>query len=897
MTIRNLDALFKPASIALVGASEEPSSIGAVLAKNLLNGGYQGRIMLVNPKHKKMHNTTCYTDIAHLPETPDLAIIATPPATVPELVSSLGSKGTKGAVVITAGFAEAAAWQGKELQQALLDAAKPHLLRLIGPNCLGILVPGVGINASFSHINASPGKLAFVTQSGAIVTAMLDWAEAQGIGFSHIVSLGDMCDVDFGDMLDYLANDKNTRAILLYIEAVNSSRKFMSAARAAARMKPVIVVKGGRHAEGARAAASHTGALAGSDTVYDAAFRRSGMLRVYSIEELFDAAETLATFQRPRGDKLAILTNGGGLGVLAADALIEQGGTLAELSEGTTESLDKVLPQTWSGGNPVDIIGDAPGSRYADALNILAKDENVDAILVLNCPTAVASGTGAAMAVIDTLANNTNLRLLTSWVGNGTASESRALFAENRIPSYPTPEQAVKAFMHVVDYYAGLEILAQTPPSIPEQFTVDYETVNTAIEAVLKENRSWLTEIESKQILQAYGIPLVMPQAVGSPEEAAAISADFGSSVALKILSPDITHKSNVGGVALDIIGPAAVKAAAKEMMDRVADALPDAHIQGISVQPMVKRPGAYELIIGMVNDRQFGPVIMFGHGGTAVEVINDNALGLPPLNMHLARELIARTRIYRLLCGYRDKPAVNIDGIALTLIKVAQLIMDHPAIMELDINPLLVDEYGVIALDARIRVEKTNQPAAARLAIRPYPKELEETIPLGDGRTLLLRPIVPEDEPALKTAFAKLTPKEVRLRFFIPMKTLSHMMAARFTQLDYDRDMALVLTEEGIPGNTEIYGVVRISADPDNEQAEFAIFVRHEMTGMGLSFVLMRRIIDYARNRGIKEIYGDVLGENRIMLKLCQVLGFVSHRVPEEPSITRVRLQLDKSE
>lgn len=894
MTIRNLDALFKPASIALVGASEEPSSIGAVLAKNLLNGGYQGRIMLVNPKHIKIHNMTCYPDIVHLPETPDLAIIATPPATVPELVRSLGSKGTKGAVVITAGFAEAAAWQGKELQQALLDAAKPHLLRLIGPNCLGILLPGVGVNASFSHINASSGKLAFVTQSGAIVTAMLDWAEAQGIGFSHIVSLGDMCDVDFGDMLNYLANDRNTRAILLYIEAVSSSRKFMSAARAAARMKPLIVVKGGRHAEGARAAASHTGALAGSDAVYDAVFRRSGMLRVYSIEELFDAAEILATFQRPNGDKLAILTNGGGLGVLAADALIEQGGKLAELSPKTTEDLDQVLPQSWSGGNPVDIIGDAQGSRYADALNILAEDKNVDAVLVLNCPTAVASGTEAAKAVMDTMANNTKLRLLTSWVGNGTASEARALFAANRIPSYPTPEQAVKAFMHVVDYYAGLEILAQTPPSVPEQFAVDYEAVNRAIAAVLKESRSWLTETESKQVLQAYGIPLVMPQNAGSPEEAAAISADLGTSVALKILSPDITHKSNVGGVALDIVGPAAVQAAAKEMMDRVAHALPDARIQGISVQPMVKRPGAYELIIGMVNDRQFGPIIMFGHGGTAVEVINDNALGLPPLNMHLAIELIARTRIYRLLRGYRDRPAVNIDGIALTLIKVAQLIMDHPEIVELDINPLLVDEYGVMALDARLRVEKTDKPAAARLAIRPYPKELEETIPLGDGRTLLLRPIVPEDEPALKAAFAKLTSREVRLRFFISMNTLSHMMGARLTQLDYDRDMALILTEPGIPGKTEVYGVVRICADPDNEQAEYAIVVRHDMTGMGLSIVLMRRIIDYARNRGIKEIYGDVLSENRVMLKLCKVFGFTSKRVPDDPSIVRVTLKLD---
>lgn len=894
MTIRNLEALFQPGSIALIGASQEPGSVGAVLAQNLLNADFHGRIMLVNPKHKNVFGTVCYADITELPETPDLAIIATPPASIPNLVSSLGEKGTKGVVVITAGFGEVIAEQGKRLQQQVLNAAKPHLLRLIGPNCVGILVPGIGVNASFSHINAASGKLAFVTQSGAIVTSMLDWAHGQGIGFSHIVSLGDMCDVDFGDMLDYLANDRQTSAILLYVEAVTDSRKFISAARAAARMKPVIVVKAGRYAEGVHAAASHTGALAGSDAVYDAVFRRTGILRVYSIEELFDAAETLATLPRPRGSKLAVLTNGGGLGVLAADSLAEQGGTLAKLSGKTIAGLDKVLPSTWSRGNPVDIIGDAPGSRYANALKILAKDENVDAILVVNCPTAVASGSDAARAVIESLGEIENLHVLTSWVGNGSASKARRLLVASHIPTYPTPARAIGAFMHVVNYYRGLEILTQTPPSIPEQFTADVDTARELIRAVLDEPRSWLTEPESKLLLQAYDIPVARARTANTVAEAATIAEELGGTVALKILSPDIIHKSTVGGVTLDLGGPEAVTTAANEMLERLSQLLPEARIEGFSVQPMVKRlGGSYELIIGMVNDAQFGPVLLFGQGGTAVEVINDKALGLPPLNMRLARELIACTRIHRLLLGYRQTPAADIDAVALTLIKVAQMVMDFPEIMELDINPLLTDKNGVTALDARIRVEKTNKIAPAHLAIRPYPKELEESIPLGDGRTLFLRPIVPEDEPALRTAFAKLKPEEIHLRFFSTMKVLRHMMAARLTQLDYDRDMALILTNRGIPGKTDIYGVVRIVVDPDREKAEYAVIVRHDMTGMGLGIVLMRRIIDYARHRGIKEIHGDVLRENQTMLKLCKALGFSESSVPEDMSLVKVTLAL----
>ncbi len=849
--------------------------------------------MPVNPKHRHIQGMRTYPDIASLPDTPDLAVIATPPESVPGIIGELGQRGTRGAVVITAGFGEAVKEHGRALQQALLNAARPYQLRVVGPNCLGILVPGIGLNASFSHVNAKPGKLAFVAQSGAIVTSMVDWARARGIGFSHLVSLGDMADVDFGDMLDYLANDPGSRAILLYIEAVTAARKFMSAARAAARMKPVIVVKAGRFSEGAQAAASHTGALAGVDGVYDAVFRRAGMLRVFSLSELFDAVETLALIPPVRGDRLAILSNGGGIGVLATDALIAEGGRLAELASETLAKLNEVLPPTWSHANPVDIIGDAPGGRYANAFDFVAKDRGVDAVLVLNCPTAVASSTDAAQAIIDGMSSTRALPVLTSWVGDGAAATARRMFAAHRIPTYDTPEQAVRAFMYLVDYRRNQDMLTQTPPSVPEDFSPDTARARAPIEYALSEDRSWLTDPDAKEVLAAYGIEVVPTRTAKTPQEAASVAAKIGGAVVLKIMSPDILHKTDVGGVALDLAGPVAVRDVAAVMLKHISEAQPQARIRGFTIEPMVRRPGAYELIAGIMEDAQFGPVILFGHGGKAVEVINDKALALPPLNMHLAHDAISRTRIHEQLKGFRGLPAVNLDAVALTLIRVAQLATDIPEIVELDINPLLADEYGVIALDARIKVAKASGSAGDRLAIRPYPKELEEDIPLGDGRVLLLRPILPEDEPALQAGFAKLTPEEIRLRFFVPMKTLSHVTAARFTQIDYDREMALVLTEPGIPGTTKIFGVVGIIADADNERAEYAIIVSHEMTGMGLGVLLMRRIIDYARSRGISEIYGDVLQENRTMLKLCAVMGFSQARVADEPGIVAVTLNL----
>ena len=892
MTIRNLQFMFKPASVALIGASQRPATVGSVVARNLFRAGFAGPVMPVNPHYQAIEGVLTYPDVASLPLVPELAVIGTPPDTVPGIIGELGARGTKAAIIITAGFAESGA-SGRLLQQAVLDAAKPHLLRIVGPNCLGVMVPDSGLNASFAQASPRPGRLAFVAQSGAIVTSVLGWAEARGIGFSHLASLGDMADVDFGDMLDYLANDRGTRAILLYVEAITQARKFMSAARAAARMKPVIVVKAGRQAEGARAAASHTGAMAGSDAVYDTAFRRAGMLRVYSLEALFEAVATLATAEPPGGDRLAIVTNGGGVGVMATDSLIEDGGRLAELAPETIAALDQALPPTWSHGNPVDIIGDAPPGRYRDALAAVLADPGVDAVLVLNCPVAVASSVDAARAVIETAGKRRKPVLLTNWLGDGEAIAARRLFAEHGVPSYDTPMAAVRAFMQMVTYRRNQEMLMETPPSVPEDFTPETERATAIVARARAEGREWLSEPEAKDVLACYAIPVARTRAARNPGEAAALAAEIGSAVVLKILSPDITHKSDVGGVALALLGPAAVEDAATAMAARIGEAMPEARIEGFTVQPMVHRPDAFELIVGATVDARFGPAILFGHGGTAVEVVGDTALALPPLNMHLAREVMSRTRVWRQLSGYRERPAVNLDAVALTLVKVSQLVVDIAGIEEIDINPLLADAYGVIALDARIRVGETVGPAAERLAIRPYPKELEEQIPLGDGRKLLLRPVVPEDEPAFQAGFAKLTPEEVRLRFFVPMKTLSHVQAARFTQIDYDREMALILTEAGRPGTTDIFGVVRISADPDNDRAEYAVIVRGDMTGMGLGVLLMRRIIDYARNRGIGEIFGDVLRDNTTMLRLCDMLGFRRSSMADEPELVRVTLEL----
>ncbi|MGD0191039.1 MAG: bifunctional acetate--CoA ligase family protein/GNAT family N-acetyltransferase [Rhizomicrobium sp.] len=871
MSVRNLDGIFRPTSIALIGATNRPHAIGQLVADNLIRGGFAGPIWPVNPHDDSIAGLKAYPDVKSLPEAPELGVICTPPATVPGLIADLGARGARAAIVITAGFGEGGSEDGKILKAKMLDAARPHLLRIVGPNCLGVISTPSGLNASFAHVPSLKGHVAFVAQSGAMLTTVLDWATSRGIGFSHLVSLGDMADADFGDMLDWLASDENTQSILLYVEGITQARKFMSAARAAARLKPVIAIKAGRAAGAAKAAASHTGALAGIDGVYDAAFQRAGILRVFDLDEVFDAVETLAMRPPVHSDQLTILTNGGGVGVLATDSLLEQGGHLAEISPDTMAKLNAVLPPTWSHGNPVDIIGDADGPRYAAALNILTNAPGNDAILVLNCPTAVASGLDAAEAVA-AMPRKDNHAILTNWLGARVADDARALFAKAQLPTYDTPEQAVRGFMHLVRYARGQEILMEVPESIPSGFSPDTGKARTIVADALKAGETWLSEPNVRGLLSCYGIPVVRSAVVTSPEDAAQKAREFGKPVALKIFSPDITHKSDVGGVALDLATPEVVKVSAEAMLKRVAAAMPGVRLNGFVVQEMINRPGALELILGMAIDATFGPFLLFGQGGTAVEVIGDKALALPPLNLALAKLMMSRTRIWKQLQGYRDRPPADIDAVALTLVQLSQLISDIDEIVDLDINPLLADATGVIAVDARIKV-KAVDPAAirdGRMAIRPYPKELEqhETVP-GIGE-VFLRPVRPEDAPAFIDMFEHMSAGDIRLRFFSPLRALPKSLLARLTQIDYDRELAFVLLEKDV-----LIGVGRVSSDPDNVRAEFALTVRTDKQGHGLGRFLMKKLIVNAKARGTQELFGDVLADNEWMLALCRELGF----------------------
>jgi len=889
MSVRNLERLFNPASVALIGASDRAGSVGAVVLRNLRRAGFRGELLLVNPHRDSLDGMPVYSDVASLPHAPDLAVIATPPDTVPGLIAALGARGTKAAVVITAGFGESGE-AGRDLQQAALDAARPYLLRLVGPNCIGIIVPGIGLDASFSHLAPPDGDIAFVSQSGAMVTAMLDWAAPRGIGFSQIVSLGDMADVDVGDMLDYLATDARTRAILLYLESVTHGRKFMSAARAASRTKPVLVLKAGHSAAGARAAASHTGALAGSDAVHDAAFARAGMLRVGGVAELFDAAETLALTHEQAGERLAIVSNGGGAGVLAADALAVAGAELPILAPETIARLDRVLPATWSRGNPIDIIGDAPGTRYAAAIEALLGEHSIDALLVMNCPTALAEPDDAARAVVDTLAAQPVEKLrgrniFTAWLGEQSATPARRRFEIARIPTYETPEAAVSAFLHRVRYQRNQALLMETPPVRADPFEPDIAAARAVIAETLAAGKTWLDAEGVAAVLAAYGIPQPLARNVANPDEAAAAASEIGFPVALKIRSPDITHKSDVGGVALGLGDAAAVREAAVIMQDRLREMRPEARIDGLFVQQMIRQSDGIELLAGLNDDPVFGPVIVFGQGGTAVEVIRDSAIALPPLNPSLARSQMAHTRVWRLLQAYRGKPAAAIDAVADVLIRLGQLAADHAEIRELDINPLLANAAGVVALDARIRVAAATLPGTARLAIAPYPKHFEGTGTARDGTPVRLRPVRPEDEPLLQDLLAHMSHEDARMRFFAPIRELSHTLAARLSQIDYDREMALVAQHD-----STTLGVARYFADPDRLRAEYAVAVRSDWKGRGVGYLLMTRLIEVARQSGIGELIGEVLAENGPMLDMCRELGFGVAPHPDDVSLMTVR-------
>jgi acetyltransferase len=897
MSTYRLNHLFAPRSLAVVGASPREHSVGRKILRNLKAAGFEGPIRLVNPNHAEVEGIPAIKHIDALPQT-DLLIVAAPAAAVPATISAAGKRGCPAAVIITAGLGQGPG----SLSDAAERAARESGMRLLGPNCLGIQVPGCNLDASFAARMSKPGDLALISQSGAIAAGLIEWAARRSIGFSAVVSVGNQIDVDFGDLLDHFAMDPATRAILLYVESIRNAAKFMSAARAAARTKPVVVIKAGRHSEGAAAARTHTGALASSDAVYDAAFRRAGLVRVLDLDELFDAAETLGHLRPFNGNRLAILTNGGGIGVLAVDRLVDLGGKLASLSPATFETLDRTLPPIWSKANPVDIAGDADASRYATALEALLADNSNDAVLVMNVPTALASAADAAASVVEVVKQHRN-RFFPSkpvfgvWVGDqGPAS---AMLQAAGIPQYESENQAVRGFMHLVRYREGQDALMAVPPALPDSFAVDTETARRVVHDAIERGVSWLDPLQIAAVLDAYGIPFASVALAHDPDDAVAISRPLlaQGAVALKILSPDITHKSDVGGVKLNLRSEAAVREATAAILAQARRARPGARITGVTVHPMIERPKARELIVGLADDPTFGPVIVFGRGGTAVEVINDKALALPPLDLKLAEELIGQTRVSRILHSYRDVPAADMSAIALTLTKVAQLATDLPEIKELDLNPLLADERGVIALDARIAVAKVDpqilQERGAkhtRLSIRPYPKKWERHVQLKDGSTLLLRPVRPEDEPLYPAFLERVTQDDLRLRFFAPVKDFSHRFIARFTQIDYARAMAFVAIDEA---SGAMLGVGRLHILSQSDTAEYAVLVRSDLKGRGIGWVLMQTLIEYARDEGLKTIQGEVLADNTTMLRMCEELGFSSSQSPTEPGIRFVTLHV----
>ena len=895
MSTYRLDSIFRPRAVAVVGSQSRPRSVGRAVVENLLASGFSGPIGLVNKHPSPMDGVATVRHLHELPWTPDLVVIATPAATVPQLAAEAAEKGATAVVVLTAAMGSGPGSPAAQLEALTREKG----LRVLGPNCLGVIAPHARLNASLASRFPKAGDLALISQSGAISGGLVEWSMSQPVGFSAVVSLGDALDVDFADLLDYFATDSRTRAILLYVEAIRDARKFMSAARAAARTKPVVVVKSGHGGspQVTPAGSTHTQNLARPNAVYGAAFRRAGLLRVRSLHELFAAARTLGQVRPFQGRRLAILTNGGGVGALSVDHLYEQGGTLATLSETTRDALDRILPVGWSRTNPVDLLTDIDADRYAATIDALLADPGNDALLAVNVPTVLSSSSEAAHAVTRVLSqrpgHGTRKPVFTVWLGNDPQAE--AVLDAAQVPRYPNESDAVAGFMHLVRHREVQAALMETPPSLPEDFSPDVALARTLVDSALDAGQTWLDPLATTQLLAAYGIPMAPLWRADDADDAARIAAPLlaeGATVAVKILSPDIPHKSDVDGVRLNLANANAVREAAAGILQRARERRPEARIEGVLVQPTVLRPKARELIAGIADDPVFGPVIAFGRGGTAVEVINDQAVALPPLDLRLAHELIARTRVSRVLKAYRDVPAADERAVALVLVKLAQLAADIPEIQQLDINPLLADREGVVAVDARIAVARGRAlhkgRGHPRFAIFPYPKEWERTIELADGQPALVRPVRPEDDAMFREFFTHVTDEDLRLRFFQSVRHFSHEFIARLTQLDYARSIALVAIH---PQTHEMLGAVRLHADANYEKGEYGILVRSDLKGHGIGWKLMQIMIEYARWLGLKVIEGQVLRENRTMLAMCESLGFIVKLDPDDPTLMNVSL------
>lgn len=864
-----LDPLFRPQTVGVIGASATKGSVGHILMRNLTENEFNGVIYPVNPKRRAVHGISCYPNISSVPEPLDLAIIATPAASVPDLVRECIDAGAKSAIIISAGFSELGE-SGRALEQQIRELARGKL-RIIGPNCLGIIHPRTGLNASFAAATPAAGHIVLLSQSGAICTSVLDWALERNIGFNAFVSVGSMLDVNFGDLIDYFGEDPNTRSIILYMESMGDVRHFLSAARAVGRSKPIIVVKAGRHKAGARAAASHTGALAGADAVFDAAFRRVGILRVTTISELFNMAEILAAQPVPPGPALAIVTNAGGPGVMATDALMLQGGQLAELSPDSRKALDAALPPFWSHSNPIDILGDATPERYRQTTEVCARDPGIDGILVLLTPQAMTDPTETARKLIP-LARPGRKPILVSWLGGSDVREGRQILDLAGFPTFDSPESAVQAFLHMVQYRCNQELLYETPEALSGEAVFDTTSVRAILDDARREERTLLTEAEAKRVLAAYGIPVTPTAACGTVEEAVEAARRCGFPVVLKLLSKVITHKTDAGGVELDLRDESAVRSAFQVIQAKLVERGQAEAFNGVTVQPMVHNCG-FELIIGSSIDRQFGPVILFGAGGVFVEILQDRALALPPLNRALARRLMERTRIYHALKGVRGKKPVDLEALETLLVRFSQLVTDFIEIAEIDINPLSVSSQQIVALDARILLTSQGQ-VRPPLAIRPYPSQYVKSLTLKDGANLVVRPIRPEDEPLIVDFHASHSEHTLRMRFFGLVRTLTRDSLIRLCHLDYDRELALVAVDQG-EKSQKIAGVSRYHLQPDTGDAEFAIVVGESWQRRGLGTHLMQRLIAIAREAGVRRLVGLILPENVQMLQLTRRLGF----------------------
>ncbi|OGT89174.1 MAG: GNAT family N-acetyltransferase [Gammaproteobacteria bacterium RIFOXYA12_FULL_61_12] len=889
-----LDSLFSPQAIAVFGASERPDSVGMRIFRNLLDGAYSDRVYPLNPNRESVQGRACFKTLNDTGAPVDLAIIATPAPAVKEVIRQCGEYGVKVAVVLSAGFREVGE-VGQRMEQELKEMAALYNLRLVGPNCLGFMRPPKGIDATFLNSPATPGKLALVSQSGALCTAILDWAAPHKIGFSAVVSMGNAADVDFGDLLDFLALDPHTHAILLYIEGISHSRRFISGLRVASRMKPIVVLKAGRNEGGSKAAATHTGALIGSDAVFAAALERAGVVRAYSIGQLFAAAELLTSGTKVKGNRLAIVTNGGGPGALATDRAEEVGVRMAELAPETLERFNQLLPAHWSHGNPVDILGDAPPERYGQAVEYCLEDKNCDGVLALLTPQAMTQPTQAAESIARSMKKFPGKQVLACWMGETSVAEARLRMSELGLPHFLTPERAVEAFSYLAKHQRNQRLLLQMPEPISDQRVPDVEGARLIIEGVLAEGREMLSDIESKAILAAFHIPTVPSREVHSANEALIAAESLGFPVALKISSPNISHKSDAGGVELNVASAPDVRSAYANLIDRVKINRPHAEIRGVSVEAMVTTPHARELMVGVVRDPVFGPAISFGAGGTAVEIHRDSAVALPPLNEILARRLIEGTRVARLLEPFRHMPAVDLDAVLHVLLRVSEMVCELPHLVELDINPLLAHENGVIAVDARMLVKRPRggKEPYSHMAIHPYPSHLVSRSQLPDGTNILIRPIRPEDARIEQEFVRKLTPQTRYLRFMQSIKELTPEMLVRFTQPDYDREMALIamLEKQGVE-TTEV-GVTRYSISPDGHSCEFALVVSDDWHKMGIGTLLMNALIEAARNRGLSLMEGDVLAENSHMLDLCAELGFSILPSKEDPALRLVRRRL----